>query len=46
MDLKEFTDAVTGHYPKAAIKPTFDGSDLNKDGSLDDAGSQINDSTW
>jgi len=37
LDLKEFTDAVTGHYPKAAIKATFDESDLNKDGHLDQA---------
>jgi Ca2+-binding EF-hand superfamily protein len=37
LDLKEFTEAVTGHYPKAAIKATFDESDLNKDGFLDQA---------
>jgi len=37
LDLKEFTEAVTGHYPKAAIKPTFDESDQNKDGFLDAA---------
>jgi Ca2+-binding EF-hand superfamily protein len=37
LDLKEFTDAVTGHYPKAVIKETFEQADLNKDGHLDPA---------